>query len=94
MREDYVKNVDFLDEPFSLLELSKAINSLKSDKAAGVDFIVNEIIVNSSTHVKLLLLTIFNVLLQMQYFPDYWTIGTMSPIFKKGDKSEVNNKRH
>ena len=93
LREDYFKNVDLLDEPFSLLELNKAINSLKSDKAAGVDFIVNEFIVNSSTHVKLLLLTIFNVLLQMQYFPDYWTIGTISPIFKKGDKSEVNNYR-
>ena len=76
-----------------VLELNKAINSLKTGKASGVDLIVNEFIVNSSTNVKLLLLTIFNVLLQMQYFPDYWTIGTISPIFKKGDKSEVNNYR-
>ena len=91
--EDYFKNINSLDEPFSLGELNKAIQNLKLNKAAGVDYVVNEFIVNSSPSIKLLLLTIFNVLMQLEYFPEFWTNGLITPIFKKGDNHNLNNYR-
>ena len=39
------------------------------------------------------LLDIFNKILDLEYFPSMWSEGTVTPIFKKGDKCDTNNYR-
>ena len=41
---DYEKHIEKLDVPFELEELEKAIRSLKLEKSAGPDFVLNEFI--------------------------------------------------
>ena len=85
--------IDQLDSPFTLLELEENIKELKSDKAAGSDMIINEFIKKSSLSVKLLILSIFNYILILEYFPENWSTGLVSPVFKQGDKQDLNNYR-
>ena len=36
---------------------------------------------------------IFNNILTLEYFPEQWSIGSVIPIFKSGDKNVANNYR-
>ena len=90
---EYRRAVDSLDEPFTLTELSTAINNLKKNKSAGIDLILNEFIVNASLQVKLIILTLFNVLLKLEYYPEFWANGCVTPVFKKGNNTDTNNYR-
>ena len=85
--------VEELDSPFSLNELEINIKGLKTNKAAGSDLILNEFILNASQEVKLLILTIFNQILSLEYFPENWSKGEISAIFKQGDVNNTNNYR-
>ena len=85
--------IEELDIKVTIEELEKGIKELKKDKAAGHDAIVNEFIINAPCVVKCLLLAIFNNILLLEYFPDKWCVGSIVPIFKSGDKNEVNNYR-
>ena len=86
-------NVEILDNPIDMNELDKAINSLKREKSAGHDSILNEFIIHASLSVKVLILLLFNIILKLEHFPAFWAVGTVVPIFKKGDKNDVNNYR-
>ena len=91
--ERELKCIDLIDNEISLDELNTAIKSLKRDKSCGNDGIVNEFIINAPLYVKDFLLLLFNAILSFEYVPDKWCIGTIIPIFKSGDKGEVNNYR-
>ena len=84
---------DSLDMDFSMDELNKGISKLKGGKSAGPDEILNEFIVNATYEVKLLILSIFNSALRLEYFPSCWSIGSLAPIYKSGDIGDVNNYR-
>ena len=43
--ENYTNN-DIINEPFTIAEIRKHINSLKINKAPGIDYILNEFIKN------------------------------------------------
>ena len=54
-REDinnYKEEVDILDRPIEFKEVEKAIKSLKSNKAAGPDNLINEFFLNATTELK------------------------------------------
>ncbi len=85
--------VEELDRDIHMGELENAIRELKSEKSSGHDNVLNEYLKNASFAVKLLILTIFNSVLYLEYFPSEWAIGSITPVFKGGDKSSTNNYR-
>lgn len=90
---NYRQTVEFLDNPFNMTELNCVLESLKLNKSPGQDHIVNEFLINANMQLKQCLLDIFNKILDTEYFPTMWSEGTITPIFKKGDKSNTNNYR-
>ena len=82
-----------LDREITMGELDAAIKGLKGNKAAGMDYVLNEFIVNSSTEVKYVIILLFNSILSLEHFPSCWAAGEIVPIFKSGDKNNVNNYR-
>ena len=87
------KYIEQLDTPVTMRELDDSIKGLKLEKASGFDMILNEFLVNASYGVKVLILMIFNNILQLEYFPECWAQGDVIPIFKNGDKNNANNYR-
>ncbi|CDQ95104.1 unnamed protein product [Oncorhynchus mykiss] len=47
----------------------------------------------TSANFQLAILKLFNLILGVGYFPDIWNQGLKSPIFKNGDKFDLNNSR-
>ena len=84
---------DTLDRDIDLDDVEEAIQGLKRNKSAGPDQIINEFFLNASVELKLFLVILFNSILQLEYFPTAWAIGCITPVFKKGDKSNPNNYR-
>ena len=74
-------------------ELLDAFNSLQSNKSSGID----EINVNVVKHVFDIIESpmrhIVSISLKSGNFPDKMKIACVTPIFKKGDKSNVSNYR-
>ena len=85
--------IGIVDDPIELKELEGAIKTLKTDKSAGEDLILNEFILNAPRNVKLAILMLFNNILLLEYFPSCWAVGNIVPIFKSGDKNDTNNYR-
>ena len=85
--------VDALDREITLDELNASIKELKKDKASGCDHILNEFLVNSSLLIKYLILSIFNSILTLECFPKQWCVGSITPVFKSGEKNNPTNYR-
>ena len=51
--------IGVLDNPIEMNELESAIKSLKHDKSAGEDLILNDFILNASLNVRFIILMIF-----------------------------------
>ena len=86
-------HLEELDKEIEMGELEEAIKSLHTDKASGADHVLNEFIIHASYGIKLLILLIFNTVLSLEHFPSQWGKGNVIPIFKSGDKRDVNNYR-
>ena len=84
---------DDLDRDITIDEIESCIKKLKNNKASGVDNILNEYIKYSSNKFKTVLVTLFNKILFLGYFPSIWAIGEILPIFKKGDINICENYR-
>ena len=74
-------------------EISNAINKLKNGKSAGADAINNEMIKHSTPELQQLICKIFNVFISNGRLPKNWCQGLITPIHKKGSKSDPNNYR-
>ena len=85
--------VEALDKQISMTELNFAINDMKKQKSCGEDKVFNESIFHSSFAIKYLILTIFNNILSLEYFPELWCEGSIVPVFKAGDQNDPNNYR-
>ena len=75
-------------------EITDAMRRLKNDKSPGDDYILNEYL-TSSTNIYLPVYNAhFNIALDAGCFPDEWTTGVISPLYKgKGDKNDATNYR-
>ena len=82
-----------LDEPVTETEVQKAIKSLKTKKAAGLDHIRNEMLKSGINHLISSLVKLFNFIIRKGSFLYVWSKGLISPIFKSGSKSDPNNYR-
>lgn len=85
--------LDHLDKPIELPELTEKMKSLKNKKSSGLDGISNEMLKHSSPKLRLAILTLFNLLLKSGHFPEIWKENVITPIFKQGEKYDPNNYR-
>ena len=60
--ENYTNN-DIINEPFTIAEIRKHINSLKINKAPGIDYILNEFIKNCPEKLIYVIVLLFNMVL-------------------------------
>ena len=74
---------ELLDSPFTYEELEENIRALKgkTNKAAGCDYILNEFITNASLTMKLLILSMFNQILTLGYFPEELAKGEIAAVW-------------
>ena len=91
--EDVDSSIEVLDADITTEEVSKAINKMKNNKAAGPDGIVAELIKLAENNVVHYLTKLFNKIFQSGSFPREWTRSIIIPIHKKGDPSLSDNYR-
>ena len=82
-----------VSEPFSIVEVEKAIQSLKNNKACGMDKISAETLKAGGEPMRQLLLTIINVAWSEGNTPQDWSKGLITPVYKMGDKLDPSNYR-
>ena len=83
-------NEPILDEPITLEEIRKA--STKK-LARQPEMIVYLMIKSSVSIIGPVLQILFNKVLNSGIFPQLWSVGYISPVFKAGDIGDPNNRR-
>ena len=67
-----------------------AVRSLKTNKAPGLDGIVNEQIKSTISYMSPIYVKLFNIIFDSGIMPDAWTVGNIKPIYKnKGDPQKT-----
>ena len=83
-----------LNNDITRIEIITAIKYLKRNKAAGVDHIENDYIIDAADILVPILVDFFNIVLETGRMPDLWLNGTVKPIYKnKGDRKDPSNYR-
>ena len=82
-----------LNLPFEQCEIIKAIKQLNTNKSAGPDMLLNEFFIHGKDTLSIYLLSLFNKIFELRYFPKTWTEGFVVPLHKKGSINDVNNFR-
>jgi hypothetical protein len=89
-----VESTDDLNKDITLEEMCSAIKRLKRNKAAGLDMVENDYLIDSFEKLGSLLVSYFNLVLTTGIMPDQWLIGAIKPIYKnKGDINSPNSYR-
>ena len=79
--------------PTNETEICNIVNLFKSNKASGLDDFSPSIIKSVIGTISKPLCHIYNMSMNEGIFPDKLKIARVTPIYKKGDKSEVSNYR-
>ncbi len=89
------KQVEFTPLSYRITEeeINKAINELKTGKAAGPDGIPAEIIKALSSELMPILIKLFNAILSQGIYPKAWGEGIITSIYKKGQRTDPANYR-
>lgn len=74
-------------------DLEACIRNLKPSNSPGPDKIHPIIVIKCSNALKFWLLDLFNISLKLGIFPQCWKISFLSPLFKGGDPTDINNYR-
>jgi exonuclease III len=83
-----------INAPFTPDEITRAIKTMKNNKASGFDAIINEYIKATSDIFLPIYVKLFNIVLTTGNIPSDWTIGIIRPIYKnKGNISDPDNYR-
>ena len=100
-KSDYDIPVNYIGDKlsiFSKFEISRSsiVNFLKKqnpNKAPGPDGIHGYVLKNCAFSISYPLFSIFNESFQSGYIPEEWKLANVVPVFKKGDKNNVDNYR-
>lgn len=92
---DYLPISDcvFNFEPVSPNRVLKLILKLSNKKATGLDGISGKLIKLSAPYIVLPISKLFNCSLRTGIFPDEWKSARVTPVFKNGSRSDLNNYR-
>ena len=73
-------------------EVEDAVKKLKRNKACGIDGMKAELILEGQDQLVRPITDVFNKIFEGG-FPDSWSVGVITPIFKKGDPTDPGNYR-
>ena len=79
--------------PVTVSEVGQVINSLKSNSSAGFDEIPMSLVKQCLCYFIKPLVHIYNVSFQTGIFPDMMKKAKIRPLFKKGDRQDIQNYR-
>ena len=82
-----------LDMDIEMEELEKALRKVENGKAAGDDGCINEVLKAGGESMKESLLTMFQKVWKEEVVPSDWARGIIVPLYKDGDKKNVDNYR-
>ena len=78
---------------FSVTTACELLSQLDEKKAMGLDGVPCKLLKLASSIIGPSLTKIFNSCIETETFPDEWKIAKVTPIVKKGPKSDLNNYR-
>ena len=81
------------DIDFDQTTVQRLLSNINSNKAQGPDGIHGKILKNCTTGLAFPLTKLFKVSYNSGYIPQEWKLANVVPIFKKGDKCQVENYR-
>jgi hypothetical protein len=79
--------------PLSEEEVEVALNKCKNKKSFGHDEIPMLVVKHCGAHLKGILTVLFNKCISNGWFPDDWKVAKITPIHKKGNRTDVSNYR-
>lgn len=85
--------VNLCNLKFSECSVLECLKSLEESKGPGADLIPNSFLRTFCGELYHPISRIFNTSLATGYFPKYWKLSKLIPIYKDGDKSDVANYR-
>ena len=77
----------------TVAQIENVIKRLINNKATGMNGIPNKILKDNSTYLSPFFEECFNLSIETNTFPDDFKIGKVAPVFKSGDKEDLNNYR-
>ena len=83
----------FSNFEISISTIRSFLKKLDANKAPGPDGIHGKILKNCATSIAYPLYLIFNKSFQTGYIPNDWKLANVVPVFKKGEKTLVENYR-
>ena len=78
---------------FNKVDVEKKLQKLKPTKSAGPDGIHPRVLLEAATSISPALSALYSKSLQEGHMPTAWKEGLITPIHKKGDKSQPGNYR-
>ena len=91
---EVIEEVEKLDNfDISVTEVDNLLKSIKTDKSPGPDLIHNRVLHETKDIIKVPLTNLFNKSLETGIIPNIWKTANVTPIYKKGCKSDPNNYR-
>ena len=96
--KDMLKNtkqnvITELDKLFTQKEIEQGIIKLKNNKAAGNDSINNEMLKCAMKCISSLITELFNKINLIEYYPNLWELGLITPLHKTDDIGNPDNYR-
>ena len=86
-------NSDKVSYVISNVNVLEAIKTLKPNYSSGPDNIANIVYTKANFAMINYIQMLFNQIIRTQRFPTIWKLAKVTPIFKDGDRSKVNNYR-
>ena len=74
-------------------KICKTIKELKTNKATWHDSMINEMLKEGQSVISPFLVSLFNKILETQYYLEEWSIGIVTPLHKMGELGNPNNYR-
>ena len=96
--DNYLKYLTNTDKQFQLCPTTRdkvlsLLNKLNKSKATGLDMISARLIRECADLICIPICNIFNQSISQGIFPDDWKCARVTPLFKVGDRNDVNNYR-
>ena len=82
-----------IDSYITVQEVLGVIKNLKRNKACSTDEMIYEYFISTSDILAGHLADLFNKMFMSGIFPSSWMEGIVVPLYKKGEKGDVNNYR-
>lgn len=92
-KKDGDKMIEELNKEIEMSEVDKALGKAERNKAAGEDGCINEILKGGEGAMKESLLMLCQSMWREERVPKDWERGIIVPIFKEGEKKNVDNYR-